>query len=146
MLSTSTDPLVKDAAHSTTPAEPQSPPGHQASALRGPCVSSCGGLRSRERQMDLICIKHLKMRFSTLFQRETIPQLLHSAQACEGGELEGSKGYSWDLYGNHTGGTPQKHGRCRDLTSASGSMRVLYRLEGQPMLAAPGIRQRRDSS
>lgn len=41
--------------------------------------------------MDLIRIKRLKMRFSTLFQRETIPQLLHLAQACEGGEPRATK-------------------------------------------------------
>lgn len=76
--------------------------------------------------MDLIRIKRLKMRFSMLFQRETIPQLLHLAQACEGGEPGGSKGYSWGLYGNHTGGTPRKQDRCRDLTFVSGSTRGLY--------------------
>lgn len=64
------------------------------------------GLRLRERQMDLIRIKRLKTRFSTLFQRETIPQLSRSAQACEGGELGGRKGSSWNHYRNHTSGTP----------------------------------------
>lgn len=41
--------------------------------------------------MDLIRIKRLKMRFSTLFQRGTIPQLSHWVQAREGGELGAAK-------------------------------------------------------
>lgn len=117
---------------------PQSPKAHLgARHLHSEVLASPLEVASAQRQMDLICIKHLKMRFSTLFQRETIPQLSHLAQ--EGREPGGSKGYSWDLYGNHTGGTPWKHEMHWDMTFVSGSMRVLYRLEGQPMLAAPGI-------
>lgn len=78
--------------------------------------------------MDLIGTKRLKMRFSTLSQRETIPQLSHSAQGCEGGEPGDSRVYSRGLYGNHTGGTPRKQERCRDLTFVPGSTRGLYQL------------------
>lgn len=58
---------------------PQSPQAHPSG---GPGLS----FHSRGRQMDLTGIKHPKMRFCTLFQRETIPQLSHWVQACEGGE------------------------------------------------------------
>lgn len=54
--------------------EPPSPP------MALGCLSS--PLLSRGRQMDPTRVKRLKMGFSTLFQRETIPQL---SQPCEGG-------------------------------------------------------------